>query len=447
MAKQLWISLVHHLNFRGLLDLAPGENFENYTTGHLIDEVKYVLLGPNSWSPAWRLPPKIKRQIVIPLGCQPPGSQREGVSVRLLPGGRYFALQDKTSLQFLDATTGRSVSTYTHSNAIQSWSLDMGVGGNEVFVTFTGADAQYNNAVHIFQTDLLSGHSDHLLRFTLPTHLAYLSPPKILGDFFALSFEIESQAPALVLLVNWRTEQYVLLNCPPSRIGLTLVPGHLAITHPELDPLHQQMLIVYDFASFEPFWRPIHGMSFWDRVYGRELSPVASERLKPGNIPLRHCQIVELTAHASPIRSETYELVLYSVDHIPGPEDRSVTSFLRSRLGGKHPPPPDVKRSVLFSYNFNLSGRHGSRPAWRLISLVPAELHVRGTSLTLSRYCLDRSFRMVIDALVKRGDIGQRVGPRVIVPFQNVCRDIHLAQYSGAVAFLSSSSLTISYYV
>ncbi|KAJ6598092.1 hypothetical protein DFH09DRAFT_53157 [Mycena vulgaris] len=218
LEKHLWISLLRHLEFRGLINFPPEETFERLATEDLINEVKGIVLGPKTWATLGRAPVP-KRQVLLPL--------YEKISVghpdmRLLAGGRYFTFHNQASLIFFDAaTTGRTVWSYTHPAPFRFWSHDMSRGGDDVFVAVAGPDLNHN-AVHILRVDLARGLSETLAQIPLPDHLRYLSPPVILGDFLAISFEIQSEATILVLLANWRSEEHILINCQashPSRVG------------------------------------------------------------------------------------------------------------------------------------------------------------------------------------------------------------------------------------
>lgn len=85
LAKQLWISLLRNLHLRGLIDLAPGENFERYSTTDLIDEVKRLVLGPKTWSPAWSSGAVVGRQTVLHFSEE----ISRIIRATLLPGGRF----------------------------------------------------------------------------------------------------------------------------------------------------------------------------------------------------------------------------------------------------------------------------------------------------------------------------------------------------------------------
>ncbi|KAJ7500065.1 hypothetical protein FB451DRAFT_1207379 [Mycena latifolia] len=451
LGKQLWISLLRQLEFHGLIDLPTGETFERHSTSDLIDEVKCVVSGPKTWAPTWSSPGAPKRRIVVPFQREISSVLRN--TIRLLPGGRYFALHDQRSLNLFDVATGRSVWVYTHSAPIRSWSFDMRSGGVELFIAVAGPDLHHTNSVHVLHVDLATGQSQTLATLPLPTRLRYLSSPAILGEFLAISFEMEFQAPGLVLFANWRREEHVLLNIPPRDrmlqilTGPILLPGHLGITYAEVEAPQQQLLLVYSFISFAPFWRSTPGMSFWDRVYPRDLFPVASERLAFAGIPIQHYLSIDLSAHRSPLHRTASEILLHTVDLVPVPPSRSIAASVLAKFGAKPTPPPEVKRGVLFSFSFDTS----RVPVLRRLSSVSATIPIRSASVALSRYCIRPKFPVVIDALATRENRdtlerrGGNIISRGILVYQGD-RDIHLAPHSSAVVALTSRSVTISYY-
>lgn len=133
--KLLWISLIRDLQFRGLLELPPDEDFQSYCTTDLIDEVKHIVRGPKTWSPTYSAGGNIRREIVIPLGKAVSGKGR----VKVFRGGRYFAVQEGPCLRFYDKATARCVREVPFGNAdsIQDWSIDMHAGGKSLTAIVT----------------------------------------------------------------------------------------------------------------------------------------------------------------------------------------------------------------------------------------------------------------------------------------------------------------------
>ncbi|KAJ7505094.1 hypothetical protein B0H11DRAFT_2343536 [Mycena galericulata] len=377
LAKKLWISLIRDLERRGLIDLPP--ELQAYNTSDLIDEVKRVVVGPKTWSPAWSGETKHPRQTVIPLA----EVLTRDAHVELLPAGRYFAGHQKRRLEFYDTIAGRRVYVLNCAQfeRFWHWGFEMMDGDDLHGVMSSFGTEDGTRAIEVFGLNLLSGHLDNLLRSQLPANLGVLTPPTIVGNFFVVSLEIQTQG--LIMLVNWRTEEYVFLNCPPLYpIHMSaLVPGHLVITHRDPKRSNQQYVLVYALSSFGPFWRPIAEMSVWHRIYPRDVSPLVRQGLEFRNIPVRDAKFVYLRVLESPLRRGTYKIMLQVQDDIPAPPSpRTITSFMRGRFGWRDPQ-PIVTRSLIFSYALNVSSVDGIR-AWRVLSTEPA---ARGNEMAWSR--------------------------------------------------------------
>jgi hypothetical protein len=140
LEKQLWMFLVRDLQSRGVIDLPVGEDFANKSTHDLISEVKRLVLGPETWAPAWTTSPVLRRHTVQPI--EPKLSARIK-RIKISPGGRYFALQSKTLLTIFDAETGKCVQKHTrHSKHIRASSFDRQAIGPKLGIIFTTSDAQ-----------------------------------------------------------------------------------------------------------------------------------------------------------------------------------------------------------------------------------------------------------------------------------------------------------------
>ncbi|KAJ6592586.1 hypothetical protein B0H19DRAFT_7690 [Mycena capillaripes] len=439
MIKALWISLVRDMGSLGLLDLPPDMDFQDQSTNDLIAELKRVVRGPKTWSTTWSSAPALKRQIVLPVD----GWHR----VRLLPGGRYFALQNAAFFKIFSVVTNRCVWTWTQHNYVQTWSADMRAGGDEAVIGWYESDGDGNRAVQMSHIHLIHGHLLNSFRVTVIPNVFYPSRPSLLGDMMVIGLNIGSTRP-LVLMVNWRTEEYILFNRIGSlQAGPVLVPGHLIITSEDPQPTQQQIVRIYSFTPFTPLWRPV--LAGLLGPVGIDHFPFMTQPLEFRNIPIQNCGSVELLAYKSPILDETYRVMIHTTDYIPKRQKR-LTTFMR-RFSFIHPTfstaGPSGNRSVLFTYSFTIPKAKASPPVWRFVSSAATENLVYPASLTFSRYCLDRRSEIVIDALLERDGVEQGEGQREVVTHSSSWLSIYLSRYSSTVAALTSYSLTISYYL
>jgi hypothetical protein len=74
--------------------------------------------------------------------------------------------------------------------------------------------ANSHKAVYIIHIDLLTGHANRIFRLPLVGTLRRMTPPTLLGDFFVFSVELRFHKSAVIFMMNWRDETYVLLDSP-----------------------------------------------------------------------------------------------------------------------------------------------------------------------------------------------------------------------------------------
>lgn len=84
-SKHLWILVLRDLSERGLVGplSPPGENWNDFASADLINEIKRSVAGPSTWSPDSLIPPTVHRRVFLPFG-------RTGSLNHFLPCGRYI---------------------------------------------------------------------------------------------------------------------------------------------------------------------------------------------------------------------------------------------------------------------------------------------------------------------------------------------------------------------
>jgi hypothetical protein len=223
---------------------------------------------------------------------------------------------------------------------------------------------------------------------------------------------------------------------------LTLVPGHLIVSHLGGECRTQRLLLVYTFDSFAPFWSPMAEPSLWDRFNGGDPSPIACEHLEFESVPIRHSIASDLVAHQNPLRHDTYEVMLYIVDLMPTPPRRSLTSFVRRKLGKMPPAPVEVLRPLLFSYTLDCSG---PRTVWRTGSIILARPAARRGRISFSRYGLGTEKNAVMDVVDQRHKKLPTGKPWGVSP-PWLTKDVDLAPYSCAVLHLTGDAAIVAHY-
>ncbi|KAJ7694325.1 hypothetical protein B0H17DRAFT_1199201 [Mycena rosella] len=371
----------------------------------LVEEIKRVVVGPKTWSPC-SSSARLKRQLLVRI--DQPGYMNIRGSVSVLPGGRYFTIDDWVGGKFgvWEVETERCL--WNGPPKVSFPTFEMKDGGKTVFGIFFVH--RYHRTVQIARINLLSGDSNDIFSLPLPGHLHDMTQPVLSGDFFAhnvrIGFDgVNPGRPAALLVVNWRKEMYAFIDCA---FPLTARPGF--------------------YHSIALIWRPINNPeSFWSRFAPQEGLPILCARLELDGSPLRDAKDVELAVYASPLH-------------------RFVRGALRRG-------PAIAIRSALFSYYFAQSTPRERGPTWVPLSVVPAAYFPRGPPpLTYSGYGIDkiRTHTVFVDARLERDGRVSKVA-RQVIPCQIAYAQLALGTYSAAVPDLRASpalgpSLRISYY-
>ncbi|KAJ6523292.1 hypothetical protein B0H19DRAFT_1201743 [Mycena capillaripes] len=254
LVKQLWLSLVHDLGVRGVLDLPPGEL--NHSTSELISLVKRK---PVPWSILGC--PWSQTSLASTTACHKLAFDTETVAGsigfhRLLPGAKYMVFQiSDEEFHIHEIWSGRKV--FTHAIRTQSgFQIDLAPDGSIARVFFA------------YVADVVSGLGRLI---------------SIVDDFLLYSSN-PLDARSLVL-VNWRTSMYVALNYGIT-FPITLLPSYIAVTYPDSVFPHQLNLLVTDLTSFAPYWKPLDGILLEHQLYVQDMPLVAHARLECDGHPV-----------------------------------------------------------------------------------------------------------------------------------------------------------------
>ncbi|KAJ6537719.1 hypothetical protein B0H19DRAFT_373289 [Mycena capillaripes] len=136
------------------------------------------------------------------------------------------ALVDEESIQCLEVHTGRLAWAWSQPGIyISSATFDFRLGSSEAVVALTFAAA---DRVLLCEVNLATGQSRDLLDFTLPGILWF---PKLLGDFFICHARPTPITPHwFILLLNFRTEEFVVLECATDQVSFSNPPRSYFLT-------------------------------------------------------------------------------------------------------------------------------------------------------------------------------------------------------------------------
>ncbi|KAJ7915821.1 hypothetical protein B0H13DRAFT_2452654 [Mycena leptocephala] len=272
-AKQLWPSLVRDLSLRGLIDVPLEDILVNFSPNELIGEVKRAVVGPLAWSPESATAPTLMRQFTIPFEVAD-GSQVRSYG-ELLRGGRYTVfrthdfLTGNNLLECWELATGCRVWTCTRTGFIivhTAFQVCRGSKAKHSKFMFTYRDAH----LLFLEVDLETVHSRELFQF----HSALISQmncasPQIEEDYIGFNLMKARNNLWITILMNWRSEEYIVFDIPSTQPNFFIVPGHI-IFHKCSTP---GSVRIYPISSLQRIWRPVSRFDLQDPVLDIQIIP------------------------------------------------------------------------------------------------------------------------------------------------------------------------------
>ncbi|KAJ6565964.1 hypothetical protein DFH09DRAFT_1157346 [Mycena vulgaris] len=258
--KHLWRSVVRDLSSRYLVDAPAAEVLETFSTAQLVDEVKRVVAGPRTWSPACSRVPRLLRQHTI----SPGNLVGRRVDTEFLPDGRHILIYKSSNhlsrgVECWDVHLGRQVWAWSFPlRYIQYVTFDLRRGGLEALVVLCVLGS--GRRMLVLEADLTTGASRELLNFCINARLRQRMENS--GDFIACAVYFDwGHLPPAVLLVNWNTTEFVLVDC--SNLGnlqVALCPGHVVLSCSSTSDSESAILDqirIYSITSLAQQWRPV----------------------------------------------------------------------------------------------------------------------------------------------------------------------------------------------
>jgi len=455
LAKQLWLSLVDDMAFRGVLNVPPAEVPEGYSTADIVAHIKRLVIGPDSWLPRSPTGPTLHRWLWFNIGADADAL----VDFRLLPGDRYVVIRAEEKLCIYEVGTGRRIWEHIAVFGATTWSVDLLPGGSIAHVLllpiiYTGGPCD----ISVHEVDLISGQCNEIFSFDLPTDLERWMA-NILGDFLLFALEPEEFGQIIFLLVDWRAEKYVVLNYPGRQeflVQATLVPGYIVATYGLSAPPHQQMVAVMGLEHLASHWASLDELSLDNQLSSHCIPFARHEALMYENRPL--CNTIEnfnLSVFSSALHKGDHEIVIYACEnHAQKPTGKPSTyaaqmrRIIRRRRSAPQLPQPEA-RVMLLTYRLSPPEAPGNPYGWRLISALPGapDLDVR---LSYAGYCLNAGqwrsdvVNAFVDARRERaGDVS--VPTRWVMGADPRWERFRLCP-SGAVIAQMASSVILCYY-
>ncbi|KAJ7689659.1 hypothetical protein B0H17DRAFT_1202111 [Mycena rosella] len=304
-AKQLWVLHVQDLVRRGLIDIPPPFILEDFSTASLIDLVKCVVTGPETWT-AGSVP-----QVSAEITLNPVKDSTSGFvgdcRAKLLAGGRHLLFPRSTALELWDVTTQRLI-----------WSAPFSplhfearpAPGSIILAALPFDETTGATILEIHHIDTRAGESTALLRLPVVQHDC-LQDPKIRDDLVLVP--MRALLIEAVLLINWHTQRYMLLEVGlfTEAPDVGLLPGHLFVATPYSASHDGLQLDVYNLKTLEPLWRRLADINFAVRVklvdHAHSVLPLPTAGLLPTDI-----EILQMVVHESPLNAGIYNISIYA---------------------------------------------------------------------------------------------------------------------------------------
>ncbi|KAF7349483.1 hypothetical protein MSAN_01738600 [Mycena sanguinolenta] len=306
--KSVWLVLLDNLRRRCILDRNCTPNIDTLSTTEMIDIVKRLITGPQTWSPEeLDSMSEISRKITLHPAIVAEDSYWN--VPELLRSGHYVLFINSYRLECWSVADDRLV--WTHTFPMEDMEPPMEVYGfaaEEADANLTIAvcfTASLNNKarkyVEIVDLDLQAGTHTSLLVARVPEsdHPDAFSEPAICGEIVPVTLSVD--LGDLYMIVNWREKLYLILQGGDQDAQLhgALILGHILLS--DEDQLH-----LISSGSLSTHWAPIVPADG-----PAEFSPVSLKDIsKLRTIEASHAEqsFDRLDAHESPIRDGYYSV-------------------------------------------------------------------------------------------------------------------------------------------
>ncbi|KAJ7463287.1 hypothetical protein FB451DRAFT_1266059 [Mycena latifolia] len=432
--KSVWVALIGDLQRRSILD-SNTPDLRDLSTEELINLVKRLLTGPETWTPSRsHFTPEASKRIIlhptIPRGQGIPSFRKEA---KLVCGGRYVLFSNWRALECWSVAKDQLV--WKHMSALEfssvlAFTADDSQGGDSLIVMICQRTCPRGgprmNYIEIVDLDLRTGIHDVLLVTRAP-ETRYDDPfscPKICGTLAAVCITSLQENH---LIIDWKMKVSIVLTCyPPGLSLIALIPGHIILKTVSDGGEDEVHLIAADAVHR-------HGVP----VAGLE-GPVAFPAVSESQIPkLFTHRIVsspfppdpsvwqffdQMSVRESPVRRGTYRLWLYMSEKL---SQRTAHQF----------------HATLCSFDLSFSGAPEWR--WRARTHAPALRGMMYRQITYSGHT------QVFDAY---GVQHEQILPPVLasargrVDLEGRGDVVDVAPYSGALTYATHASVVILYF-
>ncbi|KAJ7276857.1 hypothetical protein C8J57DRAFT_1504692 [Mycena rebaudengoi] len=300
-SKHVWLAIVLDLGCRHLLDLPPRDTLLRFSTTQLVEEVKRAVLGPRTWAPNSSSAPTVRRKIHVSMsGPSEP---------TIFSGDKHFLVQRGTG-EIWDIAEGRRI--WARDGIVRNKVVAQPVhDGTEILIVLCteqpqdwefstiSAPPNYQFVIQVFLLDLTTNLEGQMLPIQLPRIWAAFSDPLIVGD--------------MVLLVNWRKAEFVLLHRPVQLLHKNILCGHLlALTEAGT----KSKVLLYPSASFHPHWEALDSIVLARATHSPvRIKPILLQQVEYPDLP--GFRTPRMSVHDFPLHRGSYLVSTHSVTSFP----------------------------------------------------------------------------------------------------------------------------------
>ncbi|KAF8207655.1 hypothetical protein K438DRAFT_342109 [Mycena galopus ATCC 62051] len=341
--KQLWVHLMHNLVSRGLLERRSDAEIDAYSAQDIIDEIKRIVCGPETWAPTSTCAPAVHREFTFHSDVK----TDDICDLRLTPGGTHVILQTREDVRLYEFRTGHCL--WTKILRASSIVTDMVAGGEMVRILLVPTYSE-SAEITIQEVNLMTGETREV--FNLPMPLGGRTSDfwwctDLRENFFILHLYIcNIPGGNIFILVDWHNSKQVILTYDDwgSDFKPRLLRDHVLVTYEDHTPPSHHVVALTAFSALEPYWHPLNvdpkTIPFRKAVgFPVPVNPPLPNKYMPttmvatllfNGMPISRGHTCSLVAvYESPLQRDHYKIMLYLISHAhpTTPDHRLLLTF------------------------------------------------------------------------------------------------------------------------
>ncbi|RDB26462.1 hypothetical protein Hypma_006030 [Hypsizygus marmoreus] len=417
-SKSTWLALLSYLHQRSTIDLPPDERLDAYTTSGLIDLVKHIIQGPQSWLPtsaAHNPGPTLSHQIILKPEIQlGPGILFWENEPQLLPGGRFVVFQNSGKLECWSVALRELIWTY-HSDMeryrVDTFTAETVDEGRRAVILIgirVYEDGPRKNLIEVVNLDLVTGTSRSLLRKRAPdtSHDNPFYRFHVQGDYAIVGMHHTEW----IMIIQISTTTKRTFNISNMYCDMDLIPGYLILSTLRTKSESSSVLDVR-------LWPIETLLEAPDGALIDSIAPLATEPIELN--ALNASVTFRLSAHLSPLRTD--QSILWVLVSSLSPLLALVRKYHVSHYAGQRPTIRCVK-------------------AWERTDTV---IYVPRDTSRISYAGYAETFWALKNYIYSLGP------PNVestVVRLLGRGDHMHMSAYSGALTYATHESVVVNYY-